>query len=119
MTGARLRCYIYGLAASKSMIRKLEVSRKLQKRAEQMIPGGVNSPVRAFRSVGMDPPFIVRGQGSRLYPTQVYCEVRGLLSRSRRCPASESRFGGGHARYSRFGGSTGGIYPTHSCASVQ
>src|SRR5438105_4732937 len=67
MTGARLRCYIYGLAASKSMIRKLEVSRKLQKRAEQMVPGGVDSPVRAFRAVGGDPPFIVRGQGSRIW----------------------------------------------------
>ena len=49
------------------MARKLEVSRKLQKRAEQMIPGGVNSPVRAFRSVGVDPPFIVRGQGSHIW----------------------------------------------------
>ena len=49
------------------MARKLEQSRKLQKRAEQMIPGGVNSPVRAFRAVGGDPPFIVRGQGSRLW----------------------------------------------------
>src|SRR5204862_4089309 len=49
------------------MARKLEVSRKLQKRAEQMMPGGVNSPVRAFRSVGVDPPFIVRGQGSHIW----------------------------------------------------
>ncbi|HYL12220.1 MAG TPA: glutamate-1-semialdehyde 2,1-aminomutase [Terriglobales bacterium] len=49
------------------MPRKLEQSRKLQKRAEQMIPGGVNSPVRAFRAVGGDPPFIVRGQGSHLW----------------------------------------------------
>jgi len=32
-----------------------------------MIPGGVNSPVRAFRAVGGDPPFIVRGKGSRLW----------------------------------------------------
>ena len=32
-----------------------------------MIPGGVNSPVRAFGSVGGDPPFIVRGQGSHLW----------------------------------------------------
>jgi glutamate-1-semialdehyde 2,1-aminomutase len=32
-----------------------------------MIPGGVNSPVRAFRAVGGDPPFIVRGQGSHLW----------------------------------------------------
>ena len=38
-------------------------SRILQKRAEQFIPGGVNSPVRAFRSVGGDPPFLVRGEG--------------------------------------------------------
>ena len=46
------------------MARKTEQSRKLQKRAEQLIPGGVNSPVRAFRSVGGDPLYIVRGQGS-------------------------------------------------------
>ena len=49
------------------MARKLEHSRKLQERAEQMIPGGVNSPVRAFRAVGGDPPFMVRGQGSHLW----------------------------------------------------
>jgi glutamate-1-semialdehyde 2,1-aminomutase len=49
------------------MARKTEISRKLQKRAEQMIPGGVNSPVRAFRSVGGDAPIIVRGEGSRIF----------------------------------------------------
>lgn len=49
------------------MIRKLEVSRKLQARAEKLIPGGVNSPVRAFRAVGGDPPFLVRGAGSRVW----------------------------------------------------
>ncbi|HYA23721.1 MAG TPA: glutamate-1-semialdehyde 2,1-aminomutase [Terriglobales bacterium] len=49
------------------MARKTEVSRKLQKRAEQMIPGGVNSPVRAFRSVGGEGPFIVRGEGPRIF----------------------------------------------------
>jgi glutamate-1-semialdehyde 2,1-aminomutase len=32
-----------------------------------MIPGGVNSPVRAFRSVGGDAPFIVRGKGSHIW----------------------------------------------------
>ncbi len=32
-----------------------------------MIPGGVNSPVRAFGSVGGDPPFIVRGKGSHTW----------------------------------------------------
>jgi len=35
--------------------------------AQQYIPGGVNSPVRAFRGVGGDPIFIDRAQGSRLY----------------------------------------------------
>src|SRR5579885_2496479 len=49
------------------MTRKSENSRRLQKRAEQMIPGGVNSPVRAFRSVGGDAPFITRGEGSHIF----------------------------------------------------
>jgi glutamate-1-semialdehyde 2,1-aminomutase len=49
------------------MARKTEQSRKLQKRAEKLIPGGVNSPVRAFRSVGCEPPYIVRGQGSHIW----------------------------------------------------
>ena len=35
--------------------------------AQKLIPGGVNSPVRAFRGVGGTPPFIARGQGSRVY----------------------------------------------------
>jgi len=48
-------------------LRKTEQSRRLQQRAESMIPGGVNSPVRAFRSVGGDPPFVVRGKGSHLW----------------------------------------------------
>jgi len=49
------------------MARKTEQSRKLQKRAEQLIPGGVNSPVRAFRAVGGDPLYIVRGQGAHVW----------------------------------------------------
>jgi glutamate-1-semialdehyde 2,1-aminomutase len=36
-------------------------------RAQEFIPGGVNSPVRAFRSVGGKPLFIAQGQGSRLF----------------------------------------------------
>ncbi len=47
--------------------RKLDQSRRLQQRAECLIPGGVNSPVRAFKSVGGDPPFIVRGKGSHVW----------------------------------------------------
>ncbi len=49
------------------MARKVDQSRKLQKRAEMLIPGGVNSPVRAFRAVGADPPFVVRGLGSHIW----------------------------------------------------
>jgi glutamate-1-semialdehyde 2,1-aminomutase len=49
------------------MPRKTEISRRLQQRAESMIPGGVNSPVRAFRSVGGEAPFIVRGAGSHIF----------------------------------------------------
>jgi len=37
------------------------------KEAEKYIPGGVNSPVRAFKSVGMNPIFVDHAHGSRLY----------------------------------------------------
>src|SRR5258708_36385890 len=37
------------------------------RRASLVIPGGVTSPVRAFKSVGGDPPYIVRGEGSRIW----------------------------------------------------
>jgi glutamate-1-semialdehyde 2,1-aminomutase len=39
----------------------------LERRAEQYFPGGVNSPVRAFRAVGGHPPFVVRAEGAYLY----------------------------------------------------
>jgi glutamate-1-semialdehyde 2,1-aminomutase len=42
-------------------------SETLFARAQKLIPGGVNSPVRAFRSVGGTPPFIARGEGSKIY----------------------------------------------------
>ena len=48
-------------------MRKTEQSKRLQERAESMIPGGVNSPVRAFKAVGCEPPFIVRGKGSHIW----------------------------------------------------
>src|SRR6202012_2999139 len=49
------------------MARELSRSKKLQQRAEQYLPGGVNSPVRAFRAVGGDPPFLVRAEGAYLW----------------------------------------------------
>jgi glutamate-1-semialdehyde 2,1-aminomutase len=42
-------------------------SEELFSRAQQVIPGGVNSPVRAFRAVGGKPLFIQRGEGSHIW----------------------------------------------------
>ena len=44
-----------------------EKSQSLYQRALNIIPGGVNSPVRACKSVGADPLFIERGQGCLIY----------------------------------------------------
>ena len=41
-------------------------SRALYERARQLIPGGVNSPVRAMRSVGRDPLFVRAGSGAEI-----------------------------------------------------
>ncbi len=46
---------------------KKDVSEKLFAKARKIIPGGVNSPVRACRSVGVDPVFIQRAEGSRVF----------------------------------------------------
>ena len=42
-------------------------SQKLFQQAQLVIPGGVNSPVRAYRSVGGTPPFIQRGKGAQVW----------------------------------------------------
>ena len=42
-------------------------SQSLLERAERVIPGGVNSPVRSFNAVGGTPPFIARGKGCRIW----------------------------------------------------
>src|SRR5712691_7199495 len=42
-------------------------SEALFERAQTLLPGGVNSPVRAFRSVGRSPIFIARGEGSHVF----------------------------------------------------
>ena len=46
---------------------QLTKSQELFNRAQQYIPGGVNSPVRSFRAVQGTPPFIQRGRGSRVW----------------------------------------------------
>src|SRR3954463_152010 len=45
----------------------IEKSKELFERAQQSIPGGVNSPVRAFKSVGGTPIFIDKAKGAYLY----------------------------------------------------
>jgi glutamate-1-semialdehyde 2,1-aminomutase len=42
-------------------------SEKLYRQAEEIIPGGVNSPVRSCRAVGTHPLFIARGRGSKIF----------------------------------------------------
>ncbi len=49
------------------VLMNLNKSSKAFEEAKQYIPGGVNSPVRAFRSVTVDPPFIKSGKGSKIY----------------------------------------------------
>ncbi|WP_207229586.1 glutamate-1-semialdehyde 2,1-aminomutase [Ktedonosporobacter rubrisoli] len=46
---------------------KFSRSHQLFQEAQNLLPGGVNSPVRAFRGVGGDPVFIERGHGAYLY----------------------------------------------------
>ncbi|WP_264738686.1 glutamate-1-semialdehyde 2,1-aminomutase [Cytobacillus firmus] len=48
-------------------MRTYEKSIKAFKEASELMPGGVNSPVRAFKSVNMDPIFMERGRGSKIY----------------------------------------------------
>ena len=46
---------------------KISESKKLFSRAQEVMPGGVNSPVRAFKSVQSEPLFITHAKGSRLF----------------------------------------------------
>ncbi len=59
---------------------KTTLSAKLFAEAQHYIPGGVNSPVRAFRSVGGQPRFIKRAKGSRLYDVDGNSYIDYVLS---------------------------------------
>ncbi len=45
----------------------MRASEAIFERAKRVLPGGVNSPVRAFRAVGGTPPFITKGKGCRIW----------------------------------------------------
>ena len=47
-----------------------QTNRQLFRNAQSLIPGGVNSPVRAFQAVGGDPYFVVRGEGAYVYDAE-------------------------------------------------
>ncbi len=55
-------------------------SSKLLARGQVVIPGGVNSPVRAFKAVGGDPPFVARGEGSELIDVDGHRYIDLVLS---------------------------------------
>lgn len=59
---------------------KTQRSEQLFAEAQQIIPGGVNSPVRAFRSVEGQPRFIARAKGSRLYDVDENSYIDYVLS---------------------------------------
>ena len=48
----------------------MQTNEQLFIRAQGVIPGGVNSPVRAFRAVGGTPRFIKRAQGAYLWDAE-------------------------------------------------
>ena len=52
---------------SKDKKLKKDISKRLFEEAKKYIPGGVNSPVRAYKAVGGDPLFIEKAKGSKIY----------------------------------------------------
>ena len=55
------------LKLPKKSIKMYKKSIEAYKESLKVIPGGVNSPVRAFKSVQCNPVFFERGSGSKLY----------------------------------------------------
>ena len=55
-------------------------SSELFRRALELLPGGVNSPVRAMRAIGREPIFIARGEGAELYDVDGNCYVDYVCS---------------------------------------
>src|SRR5579872_2144956 len=86
-------------------------SAALLKRAEALIPGGVNSPVRAWRGVGGTPLFIARGEGSHIFDVDGneyidYVGSWGPLLLGHRHPEILAAIEGAVARGTSFGAPT-------------
>lgn len=56
------------------------LSKQAFERAKQVIPGGVNSPVRAYKSVGLTPVYVERGQGSTIFDIDGNSYIDYILS---------------------------------------
>ncbi|MFC6331597.1 glutamate-1-semialdehyde 2,1-aminomutase [Paenibacillus septentrionalis] len=56
------------------------LSKQAFERAKKVIPGGVNSPVRAYKSVGLTPVYVERGAGSRIYDIDGNSYIDYILS---------------------------------------
>src|SRR3954468_9990853 len=54
-------------------------SAELYERALRLLPGGVNSPVRAMRAIGRDPIFVARGEGAELIDVEENRCVAGVV----------------------------------------
>lgn len=61
-------------------MKNIEKSRILYAKARSVIPGGVNSPVRAFKAVGGNPLFIARAKGSRIFDVDGNSYIDYVLS---------------------------------------
>ncbi|RMG68012.1 MAG: aminotransferase class III-fold pyridoxal phosphate-dependent enzyme, partial [Nitrospirae bacterium] len=61
-------------------MREIKKSKRLFKKAQSIIPGGVNSPVRAFKAVGGQPLFISHAKGSKIYDVDGNAYIDYVLS---------------------------------------
>src|ERR1019366_2394063 len=78
--GRSRRAYTGCMQSNTKEVKSARQSLGLERRAEGFFPGGVNSPVRAFRAVGGHPPFVARAEGAYLYDADGnrYAELFGL-----------------------------------------
>jgi glutamate-1-semialdehyde 2,1-aminomutase len=88
-------------------------SSELFRRALELLPGGVNSPVRAMRAIGREPIFIARGEGAELYDVDGNCYVDyvcswGPLIHGHAHPAVVAAIGAAAANGTSFGAPTPG-----------
>ena len=88
-----------------------DASRKLFEKSRALVPGGVNSPVRSYRNVDCNPPFIARGEGAHIFDIDGneyvdYVLSWGPLVAGHAHPALVSALADAAARGTRYGAPT-------------